>query len=74
MMLAVPLLPSLEAVMVTDPAATPVTRPLAVTVASEGALLDQLTTFPGTALPAESLGVARSCTVVPTSSGVTRKR
>ncbi len=67
MMLAVPLLPSLEAVMVTDPAATPVTSPPALTVASAGAPLDQLTTFPGTALPAASLGVARSFTVFPTS-------
>src|SRR6185503_12595033 len=59
-------LPSLVAVIVADPAATAVTRPLAETVATAGALLDQVTTRPLNTLPAESLVVALSCAVAPT--------
>src|SRR5207247_9762829 len=61
----VPLLPSLVAVIVADPAATPVTSPLAETVATAGALLDQVTIRPVSTLPAESFVVAVSCTVAP---------
>ena len=63
MIAAVPLLPSLVAVIVTDPAATPVTSPLALTVAIAVLLLAQVTVRPDSALPAESFGVAVSCTV-----------
>src|SRR5436190_1469948 len=43
---AVPLLPSLVAVIVADPASTAVTRPVALTVATPGALLAQFTERP----------------------------
>src|SRR5436309_4242234 len=62
---AVPLFPSLVAVIVADPTATAVTRPLADTVATAGALLDQVTSRPVSTLPAESFVVAVSCTVAP---------
>jgi len=61
----VPLLPSLVAVMVAVPAATPVTRPPLVTVATDGALLPHVTTRPASTFPAESLVVALSWTVWP---------
>src|ERR687888_1744553 len=61
--LAVPFLPSLVAVIVAVPAATPVTSPLELTVATEMLLLDQVTVRPVRALPAESFGVAASCVV-----------
>src|SRR6266851_4330886 len=64
---AVPDLPSLVAVIVADPAATPVTNPLALTVATAGALLDQVTTRPLSVAPAASLVTAESCSVAPTS-------
>src|SRR5439155_20123421 len=63
---AVPLCPSLAAVIVTDPTATPVTRPLADTVASATFELVQLITRPLSTFPAASLGVAVSCTAPPT--------
>src|SRR5438876_10018872 len=63
---AVPFFPSLVAVSVAVPAATPVTRPLADTVATAGALLAQVTTRPISAEPFASFGVAVSCTVCPT--------
>src|SRR6266566_1614487 len=62
---AVPVLPSLVAVIVAEAAATPVTRPLAETVATPGALLAQVTTRPVSTLPAESFVVAVSCTAAP---------
>src|SRR5207247_11230696 len=65
---AVPLLPSLVAVIVTDPAATPKTSPLALTVAMAVLLLAHVTVRPDSRLPAESFGVAVSCTVCPTST------
>jgi hypothetical protein len=65
LIVAVPLCPSLVAVIVAAPAATPVTRPLADTVATAGALLAQVTTRPVRALPAESFGVAASWAVPP---------
>src|SRR5205823_6629935 len=50
-MLAVPLWPSLVAVMVTDPAVTPVTSPLPLTVAMLLLLDDQLMARPVNGLP-----------------------
>jgi hypothetical protein len=63
---AVPLCPSLVAVIVAVPAATPVTSPLPLTVATADALVAQVTTRPVSAFPTESRGVAVSCTVAPT--------
>ena len=60
---AVPFLPPLAAVIVAVPAATPVTRPLADTVATAPALDAHITVRPVRGLPAESFGVAVSCTV-----------
>src|SRR5207249_3216957 len=65
---AVPLLPSLVAVIVAEPAATPVTRPLLLTVATAVLLLDQVMTRPVSVLPAESLVTAESCRVAPTAT------
>src|SRR5439155_1349285 len=67
-MAEVPVLPSLVAVMVAGPAATPVTSPLPFTVANAVALLDQDTARPGRAVPFASLGVAVSWTVLPAST------
>jgi len=61
----VPLLPSLVAVIVTDPAATPRTRPLALTVANAALLVDHVTTRPVRVAPVESFMVAVSWTVCP---------
>src|SRR3989441_6136238 len=63
---AVPPLPSLVAVIIADPAATPVTTPLALTVAVAPLLVAHITTRPLSAFPPASLGVAVSCTVCPT--------
>jgi len=63
--LAVPLCPSLVAVIVTVPAATPATSPVADTVAIAVFELAQLITRPLSTLPAASLGVALSCCVAP---------
>src|SRR5947208_14199981 len=63
---AVPLCPSLVAVIVAAPAVTPVTSPLPLTVATAVLLLAQLTARPDNGLPLASLGVAASCTVWPT--------
>src|SRR3989442_3351673 len=62
---AVPLFPSLVAVIVAEPAATPVTNPLPLTVAAAGLLDAQVTTRPVSAAPLASFGVAVSCTVCP---------
>src|SRR5206468_12436656 len=48
------------------PAVTPVTRPLAVTVAPDAALVAHVSVRPETGLPAESFGVAVSSSVPPT--------
>src|SRR5207302_922533 len=61
----VPPCPSLAAVIVAEPAATPVTRPLLLTVAIAVLLLAQVTTRPDSGLPLASFGVAVSCAVVP---------
>ena len=63
---ALPAFPSLVAVIVADPAALLVTRPLGPTVATAVLLLAHVTVRPVSALPAESFGVAVSCTVCPT--------
>src|SRR2546429_3754263 len=64
-MLAVPLWPSLVAVMVTAPATTPVTSPLLFTVAIVLSLDDQLIARPVKGLPLASRGVAVRCTGFP---------
>src|SRR3989454_12439421 len=64
---AIPLFPSLVAVIVAVPAATPVTSPAADTVATDVALVAHVTTRPDSGLPAESVGVAASCSVRPTA-------
>src|SRR5207253_1363090 len=65
---AMPLFPSLVAVIVTDPAATPVTRPVADTVAIAGLALVHMMARPASTLPAASFGVAVSCAVPPTKT------
>jgi hypothetical protein len=63
---AVPLFPSLVAVIVAVPADTPVTTPLPFTVATELALDDQVTGRPGSALPFASVTCACSVVCAPT--------
>ena len=63
-----PSFPSLLAVRVADPAATPVTRPAADTVATWGASVAQVKARPGSGWPPASLAVALSCTVPPTGA------
>src|SRR5205823_6688859 len=53
-MVEVALFPSLVAVMVVEPAATPVTKPVALTVATAGAVLAHVTTRPLSAALLES--------------------
>src|SRR6266576_148212 len=65
---AVPLCPSLVAVIVAEPAAIPVTRPLGLTVAAAVLSLDHVTVRPDRVLPFASLGVALSCTVFPAAT------
>src|SRR2546422_1750695 len=65
---ALPLCPSLVAVIVAEPAAAPVTTPLVLTVATEVLLLDQDTARPDSGVPFASFGVAVSCTVPPTKT------
>jgi hypothetical protein len=61
----VPVLVSLEAVIVALPAATPVTSPAAVTVAAAVLLDDQVMLRPVNTLPPASLVTAESWTVAP---------
>src|SRR5436305_1953415 len=61
-----PLCPSLVAVIVAEPATTPLTRPLELTVATELSLLDHVTIRPVSGFPFASFGVAVSWTVWPT--------
>jgi len=63
---AVPLCPSLVAVIVAEPAAAPVTKPLAETVAAAALLVAQVTTRPLRAVPFASFGVAVNWVVAPT--------
>jgi hypothetical protein len=65
---AVPFLPSLVAVTIAGPAATPVTRPLPFTVATPVLLLAHVTTRPVRAFPFASRSVAVSCAVCPTGT------
>src|SRR2546429_4578502 len=62
----VPLCPSLVAVIVAEPAATPVTNPLAETVPAAALLVAQVTTRPLRAVPLASFGVAVNWVVAPT--------
>ena len=62
---AAPICPSLEAVIVTEPAATPVATPVPLTVATAVLVLAQVTSRPVSGLPFASCGVAVSCTVRP---------
>src|SRR5712692_5776099 len=61
-----PVFPSLVAVIVAEPSETPATKPLVSTVATDGALLVQVTTRPLSGLPLASLVVAVSRAVCPT--------
>src|SRR5207249_4776556 len=61
-----PLLPSEVAVIVADPATSPVTSPLPFTLATAPALLAHVAPRPDSAFPLASFGVAASCTVPPT--------
>src|SRR5439155_11875418 len=66
-MLDVPLLPSLVAVIVADPAELPVTKPPLLTAATDVLLLDHVTTRPVSVLPARSFVTAESCCMPPTT-------
>src|SRR5438552_497572 len=63
---AVPLFPSLVAVSVAEPTATPVACPAPFTVATAGLLLDQVTVRPPSGLPNASRVIAAYCAVCPT--------
>src|SRR5690349_301538 len=63
-----PLLPSEVAVIVAEPAATPVTRPLPLTVATDVVPLAHVIVRPVSALPLASWGVAVNCTVWPAAT------
>jgi hypothetical protein len=63
---AVALVPSLVAVIVTDPTATPLTRPLGDTVAMALLVVVQVTVRPGSTVPPASFAMALSCCVEPT--------
>src|SRR5437879_2019905 len=65
---AVPLCPSLVAVIVAAPAATPVTSPVGDTLATAGALDAQVTARPESTVPAASFSVVVSCTAAPMST------
>src|SRR6266699_3727705 len=64
----VALIPSLVTVIVAVPAATPLTSPMLLTVAAAVLLLAQVIVRPVRTLPAESLVVAESWTVAPSST------
>src|SRR2546422_874063 len=61
-----PLLPSEVALIVADPAPSPVTSPLPFTVATAGAPLAHVTTPPESGFPVASFVVAARCTGPPT--------
>src|SRR5688500_6519700 len=65
---AVPLFPSLVAVMVADPSAFAVASPDELTATTAALLLDQVTVRPDRVLPLASFSVAVSCCVPPTPS------
>ena len=60
-----PVLPSDVAVTVAEPTATPVTRPLAFTVATDGLELPHVMVRPVSTLPEASRNVAVNCLVAP---------
>src|SRR6266581_4519455 len=64
----VPLLPSLVAVIVADPTATPATSPLPFTPAIDDGLLAHVIVRPVSVFPFTSLGVAVSWVVCPTNT------
>src|SRR5436190_1252544 len=64
-MAAVPLCPSLMAVIVAEPATTPLTSPLELTVATAVLLLDHAIVRPDSGLPLTSFGVAVSWNALP---------
>src|SRR5438445_9611873 len=64
-MAAVPLFPSLVALIVMEPGVTPDTSPLLLTVATAVLELDHVTVRPERGAPLASFGVAVSCTVWP---------
>src|SRR5436305_15101483 len=64
----VPLLPSDVAVMVAEPAVTPLTSPLPLTVATAVLLLAQVITRPDNGLPLASFGVAAIGSVSPSDT------
>src|SRR5438093_1495935 len=70
-MAEVPLVPSLEAVIVADAATWPVARPLPLTVATAVLLLAHVTMRPVSGFPAASLVTAVSCRVAPTRIAAT---
>src|SRR3989454_10554979 len=74
-MVALPVLPSLVAVIVAVPAPAPVTSPLALTVATAVLELVHAIPRPVRGLPSASFGVAVSCTgcatLLPADAGVT---
>src|SRR5213083_1526523 len=65
---AVPLFPSLVAVIVAVPTTSPVTSPVALAAATAWVLDAQVTEWPVSTLPLASLSVAVSCTVAPTDT------
>src|SRR5438128_397073 len=65
---AVPLWPSLVAVIVAVPVATLVTRPLPLTAATAALFDVHATPRPGSVFPAESVVTAERCTVAPTGT------
>jgi len=67
-MVEVPLCPPLTAVIVADPDATPAVSPLLSTVATAALLLAQVIAQPERGLPAESSGVAVSCSAWPVAT------
>src|SRR2546422_3096930 len=67
-MSAVPLSPSLVAVIVAAPAADPVPTPLALTVATPAALVPHAIVRPVSMFPLASFRLAVSCTVAPTGT------
>src|SRR6266705_1787769 len=65
MIAALALFPSLVAVILAEPTPAPVTRPLAFTVATLAASVDQVIARPESGLPLASSSVAVSCCVAP---------
>jgi hypothetical protein len=64
---AVPDFPETAAVMVAEPALTPLTTPLELTVAALALLVDQVTVCPVITLPSWSLTVAAKVVLAPTA-------